>query len=1145
MNFNFYSNINLSQQLSANQPGQQRLCFPNQGQSYNTQEKQGSLFHDFAINKLYSADKQIDIETIPDGPNNCQNARDQPLRDLNFLLNQSTCLDMSIQMQKPEHQQLLDIETRLDSIQLGDIVTRNDDFMTSGEKHHQQDEQGRRNTNQYNQQLTALLRQEETKFDDVGNIQAQLVEKFPGWMIVKELGKGAHGAVYKIKNDEDHIYVLKVFSKKLEKDFIKEVSILKILGMSSLPRIDFDSFSFELKDYFCFVLEAGFATLSQLKAFLRLQDERLSERDLMSILYALYRCSKAFDGAGICHRDIKPANIVLHPPGDDGELDLQPIDYSIAVQYNEFTKSTAFGGTPGYIAPHISYNYENKIAYSREELKWGDLFSIGVIVLEFANTQFRPTQRNIVASIEQELLNLTNKECLFQALKMILLDTDKNLQVLDNLILEYVRTNMPEYTQPKMLFNLHIPTGLQRFFEKFRRFIGETTQEEVNEALDVRYDRNWNKSVDSWEEIEKESLRPISTIEILQSAEQFEKTGQIGMVLKDYCHLVRTYIKNTSHPDGSDPCQKILNILEHISNPPPLLLSTLAVQLCHEKKLAEAKEVLEEGLKRVSPDSKWVALILLNNLGCLVHYCSNGQAQQNEYFDQIHQLLRDDISLNSERIVEAWLSLTGPYWARQYKSPRQKGDIRFKIELEDLLLVTSPQVLTPFDYMDPRTDVRGDLTAVMFFNFSCSKALIIDTTIAQTKELSILQERLEEFCFYFNHDCTRMLERILALPGRQDFFYYLFKFTIILLHEERLGGSDNSVIQEAREIFNNREVLCESFKNLKTCKLFLEQLSTSEIFILMVGFPICQFGRTSNREWTRKELQLNRVIVLSHATNTIQLEDNRILRQFNKETTEHEISKDPMLDLIRQEQADQLLLENIYTDDQSGSMYSDIRKYGVIWNNEVSADQQYWFVYSVSMSIDDFTLDGSKQEIIDRNFSKLPHIRAFHLDFSHIQRHETHFTISMLSQLHHLQLTHLDLSFRCSKGLEAYSIGILAEFIASQHSLELLDLSHKRVSFNLEKTQILGRVISKMKQLKRINLIFGQCPDLTDLMVKGLFHEIDNMPMLDTLILCFESCEKIINKTREDLKNIAQTKTFPSLKDFEIHADESYMYKKK
>ena len=366
MNSNFYSNINLNQQPSASQSGQQRLYFSNQGQSYNTQEKRAFLFHNSEINKSHSADKRIDVETISQVPNNWHNAGEQTLRDFRLLLSQPTCSDMSIQMhqiEKLERQQLLDLETRLDSIQLGDMATRNDDFVSSEEKHHRQDEQGRRNGNQYNQQLTTLLRREETKSDDIGNIQAQLAEKFPGWMIVKELGKGAHGAVYKIKNNEDYVYVLKVFSKKLEKEFLKEISILSILspyGINHSPAY-FNSSSFELKDYFCFVSEAGFATLSQLKTFLQLQNERLSERDLMSILYALYRCSKTFDKFGICHRDIKPANIILYPPGKDGELNLQPIDYSIAVQYNEFTKSTALSGTPGYIAPILATTVKTRL----------------------------------------------------------------------------------------------------------------------------------------------------------------------------------------------------------------------------------------------------------------------------------------------------------------------------------------------------------------------------------------------------------------------------------------------------------------------------------------------------------------------------------------------------------------------------------------------------------------------------------------------------------------------------------------------------------------------------------------------------------------------------------------------------------------
>ena len=242
-------------------------------------------------------------------------------------------------------------------------------------------------------------------------------------------------------------------------------------------------------------------------------------------------------------------------------------------------------------------------------------------------------------------------------------------------------------------------------------------------------------------------------------------------------------------------------------------------------------------------------------------------------------------------------------------------------------------------------------------------------------------------------------------------------------------------------------------------------------------------------------------------------------------TKEHEIdikiSKDPMSDLVRQEQADQLLFERICSDDEPIEMLIYIRKYGVVWNNEISADQQHWFPYSVSMSLNDFTLDERKQEIINRNSLKLLHTRVLEISFCHQQRYEAHLTISMLSQLHQLQLTQLNLSFECRKGLEVYSMEILAEFIASQHSLEILQLSNTRISFNLDKTQILGLAINSVKQLKKIRLTFLQCPDLTDPMVKGLFREIDNMPMLDTIILSFRNCEGIMTKTREDLQDMA------------------------
>ena len=284
----------------------------------------------------------------------------------------STYLDNPLQDQIPndvEKKNIMDISTHPDSLQ--------------------------------DQQQSHLRRKEERKTDGFDDIQSQLDEKERGWRVIQEMGKGAHGAVYKIINDHGDIYVIKLFSKAVEKDFQRESSILAMMKHRSnildiTPSLfgnNTRSAAFELREYFGIVLEAGFATLQQFRDFLRTQNKLLTDQDLMSLLDALYSCYFLLHSINVCHRDIKPANIVLHYYQKSNNLDLELIDFSIAQQESHSTKISSFGGTLGYISPSIMQCRDNKQGFSADDLIWGDLFSIGVIMLEFAVPSYKPTRQ--------------------------------------------------------------------------------------------------------------------------------------------------------------------------------------------------------------------------------------------------------------------------------------------------------------------------------------------------------------------------------------------------------------------------------------------------------------------------------------------------------------------------------------------------------------------------------------------------------------------------------------------------------------------------------------------------------------------------------------------------------------------------------
>lgn len=86
---------------------------------------------------------------------------------------------------------------------------------------------------------------------------------------------------------------------------------------------------------------------------------------------------------GIVHRDVKPANLLLEPTGR-ARPHLRLSDFGIALVHGEprLTGSSAFLGTPGYIAPEV--------AGGADPDPRQDLFPVGVVAYELI-TGVRPT----------------------------------------------------------------------------------------------------------------------------------------------------------------------------------------------------------------------------------------------------------------------------------------------------------------------------------------------------------------------------------------------------------------------------------------------------------------------------------------------------------------------------------------------------------------------------------------------------------------------------------------------------------------------------------------------------------------------------------------------------------------------------------
>ena len=227
--------------------------------------------------------------------------------------------------------------------------------------------------------------------------------------------------------------------------------------------------------------------------------------------------------------------------------------------------------------------------------------------------------------------------------------------------------------------------------------------------------------------------------------------------------------------------------------------------------------------------------------------------------------------------------------------------------------------------------------------------------------------------------------------------------------------------------------------------------------------------------------------------------------------------------------ANNLLFGNLYR------LRFKIEGYEAVWDDLVNVDQQKWTVRHLKIDINErCKLDIEKAELFDKNIPKLLSIRSIQFDFNHYTPQEGHLKVFLLSRLNSLQLTKLSLCFVCCQGLEFYSMTTVADFIMSQNALESLSIWNNRISFQKDQLQVLGRALGKAKQLKRLNLHFINCPDVTETSIKNLIYVMDIILPLETVMISLKGCEKIGLKVTEDFKSIIRNKGFPSLKKVQV-----------
>ena len=213
---------------------------------------------------------------------------------------------------------------------------------------------------------------------------------FKEYEIIKKLGEGAYGCVYKVQHKQTK-FIRAV--KAIKKNFIDVVSFeneIKILKTVDHPHIIklfecyYDSNYFYMVEEFC----SGGDLFDYIK-----NQKNFSENKAANILYQILSAINYLHKKQIVHRDLKPENIVFvkttkiktHNSNNNltennetspsnskkkSEIFIKIIDFGTSIYLNKKKRLTQEVGTIYYIAPEVIKNNYNEKA---------DIWSIGVI----------------------------------------------------------------------------------------------------------------------------------------------------------------------------------------------------------------------------------------------------------------------------------------------------------------------------------------------------------------------------------------------------------------------------------------------------------------------------------------------------------------------------------------------------------------------------------------------------------------------------------------------------------------------------------------------------------------------------------------------------------------------------------------------
>jgi len=225
-------------------------------------------------------------------------------------------------------------------------------------------------------------------------------EKFRGYVIERELGRGGLGAVYLAKHEVlETLFAIKVLDPAVAgsdatyiKRFLREAKLATRIRHPNLVSVHDCGHDAKKNLYF---LVMDYVPGSSLRDVLAIEG-RLSPERAADIVAQVSLAFEAVQVYHVVHRDIKPENIMIQP---DGRVRL--VDLGVAKAHNlgdsMLTSTDTTFGTPSYISPEQAQH-----AASVDQR--ADIYSLGIVFFEML-TGKRPYEGRNPGEILQQILS--------------------------------------------------------------------------------------------------------------------------------------------------------------------------------------------------------------------------------------------------------------------------------------------------------------------------------------------------------------------------------------------------------------------------------------------------------------------------------------------------------------------------------------------------------------------------------------------------------------------------------------------------------------------------------------------------------------------------------------------------------------------